>query len=92
VDKSQWSFYLYKNGQSIAWLSLLATTNCQKMKLIDVISDASLMMYSLHLNVITAYHVLDLYYRFTTWRAALLLLIRDVESSSKALLHVLSLL
>ncbi|KAL5351050.1 hypothetical protein ACLOAV_004624 [Pseudogymnoascus australis] len=92
VDESQWSFDLYENGQCTAWPSLLATTNRQKMKLIDVISDASLMMYGSHLNVITAHHVLDLYGRFITWRAALPLLIRDVESSSKALPHVLSLL
>ncbi|KFY03935.1 hypothetical protein O988_01114 [Pseudogymnoascus sp. VKM F-3808] len=56
------------------------------------IRDASTMMYGSHINVITAHQVLDLYSRFITWRATLPLLIKDVESSSKAPPHVLSLL
>jgi hypothetical protein len=92
LDESPWSFHLLEIDQCTAWPSLLATTNRQKIKLIDVISDASLMMYGSHLNVITAHHVLDLYGRFITWRAALPLIIRDVEPSNMVLPHVLALL
>ncbi|KFY89287.1 hypothetical protein V500_05816 [Pseudogymnoascus sp. VKM F-4518 (FW-2643)] len=92
LDESLWYFYQYEGDHCPAWPALLATTNREKMKLINIISDASTMMYGPYPETITAHHILEKYGRFVAWRMALPHIIGDVEASSQALPHILSLL
>jgi hypothetical protein len=93
MDESPWYFYRYVNDNVPAWPGLLATTNREKSKLIDIINDATTMMYTSQAARVTANDVLHLYSRFVTWREELPSSIAHIEShKSQALPHVLSLL
>ncbi|KFZ18707.1 hypothetical protein V501_01064 [Pseudogymnoascus sp. VKM F-4519 (FW-2642)] len=92
LDDSPWYFYRYENDQCPLWPGFLATTSREKMKLIDIINDVSVMIYSPLSNSITARHVLEQYGRFVAWRAALPPTLEDAETSTQALPHILSLL
>jgi hypothetical protein len=59
LDDSPWQFYRYEDDQCLLWPGLLATTSREKMKLIDIIKDASVLIYSPLSNSITARHVLE---------------------------------
>ncbi|OBT76461.1 hypothetical protein VF21_04003 [Pseudogymnoascus sp. 05NY08] len=92
LDKSTWYFYRYEEDQCPSWPSLLATTNREKIKLISIINDVSMMIWSPLSNTITARHVLEQYSKFVAWRVTLPPLLGDAETSTQALPHVLSLL
>lgn len=92
LDDSPWYFYRYENDQCPLWPGLLATTSREKMKLIDIINDVSVMIYSPLSNSITARQVLEQYGRFVAWRAALPPTLGDAETNTQALPHILSLL
>jgi hypothetical protein len=93
LDDAKWYFYRYVNDQCPAWPGLLATTNREKAKLIDIIHDVSTMMYTKKGPRISAYNVLLQYSRFVTWRKELPSIIGNIENNnSQALPHVLSLL
>lgn len=61
LNDSLWYFYRYENDQCPLWPGFLATTSREKMKLIDIINDVSVMIYSPLSNSITARHVLEQY-------------------------------
>ncbi|KFY50135.1 hypothetical protein V495_00342 [Pseudogymnoascus sp. VKM F-4514 (FW-929)] len=92
LDDSPWRFYRYEDDQCPLWPGLLATTSREKMKLIDIIKDVSVIVYSPLSNLITARHVLEQYSRFLAWRAALPPTLGNAETSTQALPHILSLL
>lgn len=93
LDEAKWYFYRYVNDQCPAWPSLLASTNREKTKLLNIISDVTAMLYTPHGPQITAPRVLEQYGRFVTWREELPGRIGNIESNnSQALPHVLSLL
>ncbi|OBT93674.1 hypothetical protein VE01_08019 [Pseudogymnoascus verrucosus] len=91
-DKLPWHFYRYEDDQCPAWPSLLATTNREKIKLISIINNVSMMIWSPLSNTITARHVLEQYSKFVAWRLALPPVLGDAETTTQALPHVLSLL
>jgi hypothetical protein len=91
-DKLPWHFYRYEDDRCPAWPSLLATTNREKIKLIGIINDVSMMIWSPLSNIITARHVLEQYSKFVAWRVALPPALGDAETTTQALPHVLSLL
>jgi hypothetical protein len=93
LDEAPWYCYRYVNDQCPAWPGLLATTNREKAKLVDIIDDAVTMMYTSKSARLTASDVLRLYSRFANWREGLPGSIGNIEShNSQALPHVLSLL
>ncbi|KFY04044.1 hypothetical protein V490_00014 [Pseudogymnoascus sp. VKM F-3557] len=92
LDDSPWHFYRYEDDQCPLWPGLLATTSREKMKLIDIIKDVSVIIYSPLSNFITARHVLEQYGRFIAWRTALPPTLGNAETSIQALPHILSLL
>ncbi|KFY50120.1 hypothetical protein V495_00346 [Pseudogymnoascus sp. VKM F-4514 (FW-929)] len=92
LDDSPWHFYRYEDDKCPLWPGLLATTHREKMKLIGIIKDVSVIIYSPLSNSITARHVLEQYGRFIAWRAALPPTLGNAETSTQALPHILSLL
>jgi hypothetical protein len=93
LDDAKWYFYRYMRDSCPAWPGLMATTNREKSKLIGIISDVSMMMYSENAAPITAIAVLQQYNRLVAWRGELPETIGNIEyNSSQALPHVLSLL
>jgi hypothetical protein len=92
-DDAQWFFYRYINDSCPAWPGLLATTNREKTKLIEIIGDASMMLYSSSAETIQARHILEQYGRYIAWRNALPEILGNLENNrSQPLPHVLSLL
>ncbi|KFY07189.1 hypothetical protein V492_07369 [Pseudogymnoascus sp. VKM F-4246] len=92
LDERVWYCYRFEDDQCPYWPSLLATTNREKIKLINIINDVSMMIWSPLSNTITARHVLEQYRKFVAWRAALPSILGDVDRVNQALPHVLSLL
>jgi len=93
LDAAKWYFYRYVNDQCPAWPGLLATTNREKAKLIDIIDDVGKMMYDQHGPKITAQDVFQQYTRYQAWHSQLPSSIGNIEqNNSQALPHVLSLL
>ena len=93
LDDAKWYFYRYVHDQCPAWPSLLATTNREKSKLIEIIQDVVTMMYGQQSLGIDASQILHLYSRYVTWRRELPSVIGNVENNSgQALPHVLCLL
>lgn len=93
LDEEPWWCYRYVNDTTPPWPGILATTNREKSKLIDIINDTTSMMYTSQGTKLTANDVLRLYSRFVMWREELPSSIGKIEShSSQALPHVLSLL
>ena len=93
LDEASWYCYRYVNDTTPPWPGLLATTNREKTKLVDIIDDATTSMYNSQGTRLTANDVLRLYSRFVAWREALPGSIGDIEfQKGQALPHVLSLL
>jgi hypothetical protein len=92
LDNMRWHFYRFEKGQCQSWPSLLATTNREKVKLVSIINDVSMMIWSPLSNTITARHVLEQYSKFVAWRVALPSILGDAETGTQGLPHVLSLL
>lgn len=46
VDDLDWHFYRYVNDQCLAFPGLLATTNREKSKLVEIINDIAIIMYT----------------------------------------------
>ncbi|RDL38889.1 uncharacterized protein BP5553_03229 [Venustampulla echinocandica] len=93
LDDAKWYFYRYINDQCPAWPGLLATSNREKSKLMEIVQDVATMMYSQQSSVVSAQQVLQQYSRFISWREDLPKVLGDVENNtSQALPHVLSLL
>ena len=93
LDDAKWYFYRYLHDQCPAWPGLLATTNREKSKLTKIIQDTSTMLYTQEGPRISAGQLLELYSRFSRWRAELPEILGNVEkNNSQALPHVLSLL
>jgi hypothetical protein len=92
LDESPWYFYRYEDDKCPSWPGLLATTTEEKMKLIDIINDVSVLIYSQLTHSITARQILEQYGRFVAWKEALPPILRNVETSTHALPHILSLL
>ncbi|KAL5348286.1 hypothetical protein ACLOAV_006768 [Pseudogymnoascus australis] len=91
-DELPWYFYRYEGDRCPAWPSHLATTNREKVKLISIINNVSMMICSPLSTTITARQVLEQYREFATWRAALPPILGDAETRTETLPHVLSLL
>lgn len=93
LDNAKWYFYRYVNDQCPAWSGLMASTNREKIKLIDIINDVTTMFYNTSGPPIQADHILQHYTRYLHWREGLPSSIGDIENNnSQALPHVLSLL
>ncbi|KAG0649396.1 Nitrogen assimilation transcription factor nirA [Hyphodiscus hymeniophilus] len=93
LDQAPWYYYRYVNDTCPAWPGLLATTNREKLKLVNIINDATTLMYASHGARLSANDILRLYGRFVTWREELPDSIGNIEvQKSQALPHVLSLL
>ena len=92
LDNMRWHFYQFEKGQCQSWPSLLATTNREKVKLVSIINDVSMMIWSPLSNTITARPVLEQYRKFVAWRLALPSILGDAETGTQGLPHVLSLL
>ena len=93
LDDAKWYFYRYVNDQCPAWPGLLATTNREKAKLVEIISEIAILMHTQQGPQVSAHHVLHQYRRLVTWRGELPSSIGNVESNnSQALPHMLSLL
>jgi len=92
-DDARWYFYRQATGECPAWPGLLATTNRQKSKLIDIINDVTTMMYTQNGLPITASQVLKSYTKLVTWRKELPNLVANIDDETRPPLpHVLSLL
>jgi hypothetical protein len=93
LDARTW--YLYRYASEVEprhFPSLLATTNREKSKLIDIIEETTAMLYTLSTACITAHHILELYSRFARWRDELPDVLKNLGSRKiPALPHVLSL-
>jgi hypothetical protein len=88
-----WHFYRFVNDQCPARPGLLATTNREKSRLVEIISDIAIMMYTQQGPQVSAHHVLQQYERLVSWRVKLPSMIGKLESNdSQALPHLLSLL
>ncbi|KAH8656216.1 hypothetical protein BGZ60DRAFT_385086 [Tricladium varicosporioides] len=93
LDNARWYFYRYVNDQCPAWPSLLATTNREKSKLIRIIQEVSVMLYTQQGPLLSARRILQQYNKFVAWREDLPSIIGDIEQNScQVLPHVLSLL
>jgi hypothetical protein len=90
LDETQWQLYRDVNDPHPALPGLLATTNREKSKLVEIIT-ATATMYTQHGPRLNAQQVLQMYKRFVSWRDELPSGIADVGSNSQALPHVLSL-
>jgi hypothetical protein len=93
LDKAKWYFYRFVNDQCPAWSGLIATTNREKAKLMDISKDVTTMLYNFSGPPIQASQILLQYTRYRSWRERLPSSIGDIETNnSQALPHVLSLL
>jgi hypothetical protein len=93
LDDAKWYFYRFLNDQCPAWSGLVATTNREKAKLMDISKDVTAMLYNPYGPPIQASQVLQQYARYLSWREKLPSSIGDIENNnSQALPHVLSLL
>lgn len=92
LDELPWYFYRHEEERCPAWPSLLATTNREKIKLISIINDVSMMLCNPLSNTITARQVLEQHGKFVDWKVALPTILGDAETITQALPHVLSLL
>lgn len=93
LDREPWYCYRYAKDAPPPWPSIVATTNREKSKLVDIIEDSTTMMYSSNGAHLTARDVLQMYGRFMAWREDLPNSIGQIDSNSgQALPHVLSLL
>jgi hypothetical protein len=93
LDDAKWYFYRHFNDPCPAWPGLLATTNREKSKLVEIINDIAIMLYTQQGPRVSAHHVLQQYTRLVTWRIELPSVIGNIENdNSHALPHVLSLL
>jgi hypothetical protein len=93
LDEAKWYFYRFVNDQCPAWSGLVATTNREKAKLMDISKDVTTMLYNPTGPLIQASQILQQYARYVSWRERLPSSIGDIENNnSQALPHVLSLL
>lgn len=93
LDSAKWYFYRFVNDQCPAWSGLIASTNREKTKLMNIINDVMTMFYSSGGQAIQADHILQQYARYRRWRQELPGVIGDIENNNgQALPHVLSLL
>jgi hypothetical protein len=93
LDDAKWYFYRFVNDSCPAWSGLVATTNREKDKLMDINKDVTTMLYNPSGPPIQASQILELYARYINWRESLPDSIGDIENNnSQALPHVLSLL
>lgn len=93
LDEAKWYFYRFVNDQCPAWSGLVATTNREKSKLMDISKDVTTMLYNPSGPPIQASQILQHYARYLSWRERLPSSIGDIENNnSQALPHVLSLL
>lgn len=92
LDNAQWYFYRQRHDQCPAWPSMIATTNREKAKLVNIIRNVNIMLYESNGPYISARNILEQYSRFTAWRKALPETVECmVEHKSQPLPHVLSL-
>ena len=92
LDEAKWYFYRYPNVQCSSWPGLLATSNREKSKLLEIIHCNST-MYNQEGPRLSAQDVLRQYGKLMTWRNELPDVLGNIESNtSQALPHVLSLL
>lgn len=92
LDNARWFFYRQRHDQCPAWASMTATTNREKAKLVNIIRDVNIMLYTPHGPSISARDILEQYSRYTAWRKALPAAVECmVENISQPLPHVLSL-
>jgi hypothetical protein len=80
------------NDQCPSWPGIVATTNREKSKLLDIVNDVTTMFYSNTGSSIQAHHILQYYARYINWREELPRSIGDIENNNETLPHVLSLL
>lgn len=93
LDDPPWYFYRDPSDECPEWPGLLATTNREKAKLIEIINEVVSMHYSPYKTHIQARDVCQAYSKLVSWWEALPAVIGNVEdNSAQALPHVLSLL
>jgi hypothetical protein len=93
LDARAWYLYRSSHEEKLSGLpGLIATTNREKSKLIDIIGETTAMLYTLDTTCVNARHVLSLYGRFTKWRNELPDVLKNLGSrKTPALPHILSL-
>jgi hypothetical protein len=93
INARPWYLYRHANEVKIQEIpSLYATTNREKSKLIDIIGEATAMLYTLDTACLKANHILGFYSRFVRWRNELPDVLKDLGSRKQpALPYVLSL-
>ena len=92
-DVADWHFYRHINTRIASWPSLQATISREKTKLISIIEDVTVALYSQQGPRISAQQILEFYGRFVSWRNALPPVLGDMETNkTQALPHALSLL
>ncbi|EPE31271.1 hypothetical protein GLAREA_12574 [Glarea lozoyensis ATCC 20868] len=93
IDKRAWFLYRHAHEEEVEkFPSLLGTTNREKSNLIDLIGEATAMLYTLNTACLKANHILGLYSRFVKWRNELPEVLKDLGSRKRpALPHILSL-
>lgn len=93
LDEAKWYFYRYMDDSCPAWSGLVATTNREKDKLMDITKDVTTMLYNPLGPPIEARQILQQYARYIEWHKSLPKSIGDIENNSgQALPHILSLL
>lgn len=93
LDVAQWYFYRYVDDECPAWPGLLATTNREKAKLTNIISDVTILLYGTRNRSIKAHQILKQYARYVRWHEELPHAISNIDdNNSQNLPHVLSLL
>lgn len=91
-DEARWYFYRTRHDDQ-CWPGEMGTACQEKTKLLNIISEAVVMMYGPSASLISASHVLRLYGRLRAWREQLPgTLVDMVNNQAQALPHVLSLL
>jgi hypothetical protein len=96
IDKRRWAFYrnLLDSETEIDWRpSLAATIHQEKAKLLDIVYDVEVLLYSSGGPPISAQDILNMYSRFITWREDLPRAIDNtINKHTQLLPHALSML
>jgi hypothetical protein len=96
IDKRSWAFYRnpLDSEMEIDWRpSLAATTHREKAKLLDIVYDVEVLLYSSGGLPISAQDILNIYSRFITWREDLPRAIGDTSNRhTRFLPHAVSML
>jgi hypothetical protein len=96
IDKMRWAFYRnpLDNKTGIDWHpSLTATIHKEKAKLLDIVYDVEVLLYSSGGPPISAQDILNIYSRFITWHEDLPCAIGNTSNKPTQLLpHAISIL